>query len=149
MLSFLRHPGCPFAERTLRSLRSAAETSPEVEWIAVSHASRDATDEWARAVGESAGVELVVDADRRLYAAWGIGRTSLSHFMGERALRGVLRQAREGIRNRHPHRSRWQGAGTFALDSSGTVRWRHLPEHAGDLPDLGRAARAALEGSAG
>jgi hypothetical protein len=31
---------------------------------------------------------------------------------------------------------------TFAVGADGTVRWRHLPEHAGDLPDLEAAAQA-------
>jgi hypothetical protein len=86
---------------------------------------------------------LVVDEDRRLYAAWGIGRTALRHFMGPRSLAAVATLARAGIRNREPDGSRWQGAGTFAVKSA-TVRWRHLPGHAGDLPDLDRAGRAAL-----
>nr|MBA3740323.1 AhpC/TSA family protein [Chloroflexota bacterium] len=120
----------------------------ELEWVAVSHASRETTGDWARAVGGSGLLELVVDQERRLYGAWGIGRTDLSHFMGPSALKGVVRLARQGIHNRHPQGSRWQGAGTFAVDRSGTVPWRHLPEHAGDLPDLERAAEAALGGSA-
>jgi len=144
VVSFLRHPGCPFAERTLRSLREAAAASPEVSWVAVSHASSQTTDEWTRAVGGSDGVRLVVDEERRLYGAWGIGRTTLAHFFGPRSLGAVVRLAREGIHNRHPQGSRWQGAGTFGVDGSGTVRWRHLPEHAGDLPDLERAGTAAL-----
>ncbi len=145
VVSFLRHTGCPFAEQTLRLLRAAAAARPEVEWIAVSHASRETTDEWARAVGGSGRVELVVDEERRLYGAWGIGRTDLSHFMGPSALKGVVRLARQEIHNRHPQGSRWQGAGTFAVDRSGTVRWRHLPEYAGDLPDLEGAGGAALQ----
>lgn len=144
VLAFLRHPGCPFAEQTLGSLRSAAAAQPDVEWIAVSHASSETTGRWARAVGGSDGVELVIDDERRLYAAWGIGRTDLGHFMGPRALRGVVALAREGIHNRHPQGSRWQGAGTFAVDRTGTVRWSHLPDHAADLPDLERAGIAVL-----
>lgn len=143
VLAFLRHPGCPFAEQTLRSLRKAAAARPEVEWLAVSHASREKTDEWAAAVGGSEGVELVVDEERRLYAAWGVGRTDLRHFAGPSSLGAVAALARAGIRNRHPAGSRWQGAATFAVGSA-TVRWRHLPEHAGDLPDLDAAGRAAL-----
>jgi hypothetical protein len=46
------------------------------------------------------------------------------------------------LRNRHPHGTRWQQAGTFAVDAERIVRWRHLPEHAGDLPDLAAAAVA-------
>jgi hypothetical protein len=52
--------------------------------------------------------------------------------------------ARKGIRNRHPVGSRWQRAGTFAVDAGGTIVWRHLPRHAGDLPDLDAAADVAL-----
>jgi hypothetical protein len=66
----------------------------------------------------------------------------VSHFLGRRSLRQVAKLARNGIRNRHPHGTRWQSAGTFALDGEATVRWRHLPEHAGDLPDLDAAVRA-------
>ena len=144
VVAFLRHPGCPFAEQTLRSLRAAAAARPAVAWVAVSHASEETTEEWARAVGGSGDVELVVDEERCLYAAWGVGRTDLGHFMGPRSLKAVLRLAREGVRNRHPQGSRWQGAGTFAVDRSNTVRWRHLPDHAGDLPDLERAGEGAL-----
>jgi hypothetical protein len=54
----------------------------------------------------------------------------------------VARLARQGIRNRHPDGTRWQGAGTFAVDQDGIVCWRHLPDHAGSLPDLAQAAAA-------
>lgn len=147
VIAFLRHPGCPFAEQTLGSLRAAAAAEPEVRIVAVSHASRETTDEWVRAVGGADGVALVVDEERRLYGAWGIGRSDLGHFMGPSALKGVVQLAREGIHNRHPHGSRWQSAGSFAVDRSGTVRWRHLPEHAGDLPDLEQAAAALAPSS--
>jgi hypothetical protein len=63
--------------------------------------------------------------------------------MGLRSLSEVKRLAGSGIRNRHPHGTRWQRAGTFAVDTDGIVRWRHVPEHAGELPDL-EAAAAAL-----
>jgi hypothetical protein len=60
-----------------------------------------------------------------------------------RSLRSAAGLARQGIRNRHPSGTRWQRAGTFAVDADGIVRWRHLPEHAGELPDLEAAAAAA------
>lgn len=145
VISFLRHPGCPFAEQTLRRLRATAAGEPDVHWVAVSHASQEDTDRWASAVGGADGVEVAIDDERRLYGAWGVGRTDLGHFLGPRALRAVVGPAREGIHNRHPQGSRWQGAATFAVDGSGTVRWRHLPEYAGDLPDLERAGAAALD----
>jgi AhpC/TSA antioxidant enzyme len=142
VVAFLRHTGCPFAEWTARELRTAAEREPGIAWVAVSHAPEDATADWAEAVGGLPGVTLLSDPERRSYAAWGLGRSSLAHFAGRRSLAQVARLARRGVRNRHPHGTRWQQAGTFALDAERTVRWRHLPDHAGHLPDLDEAAFA-------
>jgi hypothetical protein len=142
VIAFLRHVGCPFAEATLRALRDAAEEHPKLEWVAVTHASAATTQRWAVAIGGRGEVEVLLDPERRCYAAWGLGRTSLAHFLGRRSLTEVTRLAREGIRNRHPEGTRWQRAGTFAVDDGEIVRWRHLPAHAGELPDLAEAAAA-------
>jgi hypothetical protein len=141
VIAFLRHAGCPFAEATMRSLRAQANSRPQVHWIAISHASSDATESWCDAIGGCEDVLVVSDPSRRTYAAWGLGRTNLGHFLGRRSLSAVAAQARHGIRNRHPSGTRWQSAGTFAVDEQGVVRWRHLPEHAGDLPDLDEVVR--------
>jgi hypothetical protein len=141
VVAFMRHVGCPFAEATMSELRAEAVRAPDLDWIAVSQGTSTATERWCEAIGGCDGVRLVVDPDR--FAAWGLGRSSLGHFMGRRSLASVGRLARAGIRNRHPSGSRWRPAATFAVDSQGIVRWRHLPEHAGDLPDL-EAAEAAL-----
>jgi hypothetical protein len=143
VMAFLRHTGCPFAELTMRMLREGAARHPEVQWVAVSHAPEHATARWCSAVGGADGVRVASDPSLRAYADWELGRTSLGHFLGRRSLVAVGRLARRGVRNRHPHGTRWQSAGTFALDDQGTVRWRHLPEHAGDMPDLDAAVRAA------
>jgi len=142
VVSFLRHVGCPFAEATMRSMSEHAERRPDIAWIAVSHAGLEATDRWCAAVGASRHIRLVIDEGRSAYAGWGLGATSLRHFMGRRSLRSVARLARQGIRNRHPAGTRWQRAGTFAVDERGAIVWRHVPSHAGDLPDLGEALEA-------
>jgi hypothetical protein len=142
VVAFLRHTGCPFAEVTARMLREAAASSPGVDWVAVSHAPTIATARWCDAIGGLEGVRLLIDEHRIHYATWGLGRSSVTHFMGRRSLAEVARLAGQGIRNRHPNGTRWQQAGTFAVDAEGVVRWRHLPEHAGDLPDLSVAAGA-------
>lgn len=123
-------------------LREAAAATPDVEWVAISHAPADATEQWCRGVGGVGGVQIMSDHGRSSYAAWGLGRTSLGHFLGHRSLAAAARLARGGIRNTHPHGTRWQSAGTFALDREGVVRWRHLPAHAGDLPNLQAAVDA-------
>jgi hypothetical protein len=146
VVTFLRHTGCPFAEVTARALREAAESAEgEVELVAVSHAGADATARWRDAIGGLPGVRVLIDPERVHYATWGLGRTSLAHFAGRRSLAEVARLAKQGIRNRHPDGTRWQGAGTFAVDADGVVRWRHLPSHAGDVPELTEAV-AALAG---
>jgi len=145
VVAFLRHTGCPFAEATARALRDATAAESGVEWVAVSHASAQATARWRDAIGGLPDVRVLIDADRVHYATWGLGRTSFAHFMGRRSLGDVARLAREGIRNRHPDGTRWQAAGTFAVDEDGVVRWRHLPAYAGDLPRFGDAV-AALAG---
>ena len=145
VVAFLRHTGCPFAELTARALRDAAASAPEVQWLVVSHASATATARWRDAIGGLPGIGVLIDADRIHYATWGLGRTSIGHFMGRRSLADVARLAREGIRNRHPDGTRWQTAGTFGVDEDGIVRWHHLPTYAGDMPDL-EAAVAAVTG---
>jgi hypothetical protein len=142
IIAFLRHTGCPFAEQTLCLLREAAASSPETQWIAISHAAGPATEQWCDAVGGADGVRVASDPSRRAYADWGLGRTSLGHFLGRRSLSAVASLAGRGVRNRHPDGTRWQSAGTFALDGQAIVRWRHLPAHAGDLPSLDSALSA-------
>jgi AhpC/TSA antioxidant enzyme len=136
IVAFLRHTGCPFAEATMRMLREQAERAPAIEWLAITHSPRAATDRYCERVGGPGAVQLVSDPSRAAYAAWGLGRTTLGHFLGRRSLAGVARLARQGIRNTHPTGTRWQSAGTFALDSEHTVVWRHIPAHAGDVPNV-------------
>src|SRR5205814_353510 len=68
-------------------------------------------------------------ADVRMAAPGGTPKT-IFRLTGPRARSARL--ARHGIRNRHPDGTRWQRAGTFAVDADGIVRWRHVPAHAGD-----------------
>jgi hypothetical protein len=143
VVAFLRHTGCPFAEATMHALRDAAAAAAgKLAFVAVSHVPAEATLRWCEAVGGSGEVQVLLDPERTFYASWGLGRSSLGHFMGRRSLSAVGELARGGIRNRHPHGTRWQQAGTFAVDGSGVVRWRHVPEHAGELPDVAAAVDA-------
>jgi AhpC/TSA antioxidant enzyme len=144
VVAFLRHVGCPFAESTVRAMTEVADLHPEIRWIVVSHASVAATNSWCAAVGAGRRLELVIDERRELYAAWGLGRSSLAHFAGPRSLASVARMHRRGIGHRHPVGTRWQQAGTFAIDAHGAICWRHIPGHAGDLPDFDAAAAVAV-----
>lgn len=126
----------------MHRLRDAARAWPDIQWIAISHAPTEATDRWCTDIGGCDGVSVASDPTRATYSRWGLGRTGLGHFLGRQSLSGVVTLARSGIRNRHPHGTRWQTAGTFGLDGQGIVRWRHLPAHAGDVPELETAVQA-------
>jgi hypothetical protein len=142
VVAFLRHTGCPFAEQTLRLMREAAAGAPEVQWVAISHAPGQPTSRWCEAIGGAGAVQLASDPSRSAYAAWGLGRTGLGHFLGRRSLAAVGELARRGVRNRHPTGTRWQSAGAFALDRDGVIRWRLVPAHAGEVPDFASAVRS-------
>ena len=45
-----------------------------------------ATARWCEAIGGCGAVLVLHDPERESYAAWGLGRSSLSHFMGRRSL---------------------------------------------------------------
>jgi hypothetical protein len=142
VIAFLRHVGCPFAEATVRSMSELAAVESDLDWWVVSHGSLEITERWCGSFGGPGRIRILVDESRGLYAAWGLPRSSAAHFLGVRSLTGVARLALRGVRNRKAAGTRWQTAGTFAVDASGVVRWRHLPRHAADLPDVKQAVAA-------
>ncbi|OJJ76020.1 hypothetical protein ASPBRDRAFT_116045 [Aspergillus brasiliensis CBS 101740] len=86
IISFLRHCGCPVAEATFLELRTAAKNHPEINFVAVSHSDQPSTERWLESIGgntESGSnpVTVIVDADRKIYAQWGLGVTSWSHVL--------------------------------------------------------------------
>jgi AhpC/TSA antioxidant enzyme len=135
------HISCPVAEKTFDELRRAAAKNPEVRFIAVSHSSEDATEKWVIAVGGEWDVEVIVDAERELYARWGLGISSLWHVLNPWSLYSVYKLASgEKIKNRPTESgSRWQTSGSFAVDQDGIVRWSRVAKHADDIPDVQEA----------
>ena len=134
---------CPFAEATLLEMERRALQHSDVRWIAISHGTREASVSWHEKIVSTPRVQLLVDAERTHYAAWGLGTTSAGHFLAFRSLAGAARLAGRGIRNRHPSGSRWQSAGSFALRDR--VVACHYPEHAADMPDFDGQLRALTE----
>lgn len=76
VITFLRHCGCPFAEKTFRAIKSMAVLHPDMHFIAVSHSDTPATEKWLSSVEGPGQVGLLVDSDRKLYAQWGLGVSS-------------------------------------------------------------------------
>ncbi|KAI0894001.1 hypothetical protein F4806DRAFT_127053 [Annulohypoxylon nitens] len=78
IILFLRCVGCAFAQKSFLALRDLAiKNQGRLTCIAVSHSSREATWKWVDILGGAWNVEVVIDEDRAIYAAWGLG---LSNF---------------------------------------------------------------------
>ncbi|KAJ7210548.1 hypothetical protein GGX14DRAFT_626054 [Mycena pura] len=137
IVTFLRHCGCPFAEKTLKSLRAAAAGNTGIRFVAVSHSDRSATDRWLAAV-RGDGIEVICDPDRNVFAQWGLGVSSLAHFLRPAGIWAGYRLGRdEGIWNRPVESgTRWQTSGSFAVDAAGTVRWGGAMRRADEIPDF-------------
>jgi hypothetical protein len=146
VVAFLRHVGCPFAELTMKTLDQASARHPHVQFLAVSQGTPAATRQWCAQLQMGIGVMVIDDPEGRVYATWGLGLTNLRHFLGLRSMCRAASLATRGIRLRHPSGNRWQQAGTFGIDVTGVLRWRHFPEHAGDTPDVDAAVRAIAQG---
>ncbi|KAG6013394.1 hypothetical protein E4U43_007313 [Claviceps pusilla] len=144
LILFLRHCGCPFAEKTFKQLAALSDMHRDLHCIAVSHSSRQATERWIPQVGGAWQTEMVIDPERDLYADWGLGVSSIWHAFNPFSLYSVYRLgADEGIWNRTTESgSRWQTSGAFAVDCDGVVRWLHVSKAADDLPDFDAALRA-------
>ncbi|KAL4725072.1 hypothetical protein ACLX1H_008519 [Fusarium chlamydosporum] len=122
LVVFLRHCGCPFAEKTFRSLADLSDKVPNVHCIAVSHSSEEATDRWLPQVGGTWNIDMVIDEQRDLYAKWGLGISSTWHAVNPFTMWNVFSLGKnEGIWNRPTESgSRWQTSGAFAVDRDGT-----------------------------
>ena len=144
VVTFLRHCGCPFAEKTLLSLRSTAQQYPQISFIAISHSGRAATDHWLEALSGPGSVEVLVDEQREIYARWGLGVSDWWHVLSPSSMWSVWKLGRgEGIWNRPTESgSRWQRAGSWAVDGDGVVKWGGVFIRADEIPDFGQAVLA-------
>merc|ERR1712093_799611 len=81
IVTFLRHCGCPFAEKTFRNLRDISSKDPSKNFVAVSHSSDPATKDWLDSIGGKGNVRIIVDDKRELYGKWGLGVSSTWHVL--------------------------------------------------------------------
>ncbi|KAI3397014.1 hypothetical protein diail_11341 [Diaporthe ilicicola] len=145
---FLRHCGCPFAEKTFRNLTAfSIKHHPQIHCIAVSHSDEAATTDWVEHVGGAWETDVVVDEERDIYAAWGLGLSSYWHAIGPFSIYNAVQLGKtEGIWNRTTESgTRWQLSGAFATDRKGVVRWASVARTASEVPDLDAALKALIE----
>ncbi|KAH7632222.1 hypothetical protein B0T09DRAFT_337398 [Sordaria sp. MPI-SDFR-AT-0083] len=160
VILFLRHCGCPFAEKAFRILTALSVSHPNLHFLA-----------WE--------ADVIVDESRALYAQWGLGTTSTWYAYKPWALwntyklgvaEGIWgrkekpRAASVGSNSSDDHSgdgkgmsvhertggtyssgSVWQMGGAFAVDRMGFVRWVGVPQDASEVPDLKRAVEVLEE----
>lgn len=87
LVVFLRCVGCAFAQKTFLALRALANRhAGHITCIAISHASPRATSKWIDMLGGAWNVQIVIDQQRAIYAAWGLGvASSLWYVLGPTA----------------------------------------------------------------
>ena len=150
IVTFLRHAGCPFAEKSYLNLREIAKDYKDIDFIAVSHSDETSTSTWVnslpQAKSESSNLRIVVDSELEVYAAWGLGPSSFGHVLSPWSMYSVWKLGRdEGIWNRPTESgSRWQTAGCFAVDEHGIFRWGGPAERADEIPDFTAAVQSLL-----
>ncbi|PVH94248.1 hypothetical protein DM02DRAFT_618767 [Periconia macrospinosa] len=152
ILCFLRHCGCPFAEKTYLKLRAAAIAHRDVHFVAVSHSDAPSTKRWLQSLpdpSQNTSVDMIIDEERLLYASWGLGVSPFWHVLSPSSLYSVYKLGREeNIWNRPTESgSRWQSAGSFAIGGAGDVKWSRPNASADDVPDFADALKALGEKS--
>lgn len=95
-------------------------------------------------MGGAGQVEVIVDANRTTYGRWGLGLSSLWHTLNPWSLSNVFTLGREEkIWNRPTESgSRWQTAGTFAVDRNGIVKYVQVAKTADEIGDFDKAAES-------
>lgn len=142
VVAFLRHCGCPFAEKTFLNLRETANAHRDMDFYAFSHSNEASTKKWLQSLpqpgSEPKNLQVIVDDSLQSYAAWGLGASSFGHTLSPSALYEVWRLGKEeGIWNRPTESgSRWQTSGFWAVDGDGIVRWGREATSASDVPQF-------------
>jgi hypothetical protein len=103
-----------------------ANRHSSIHFIAISHCTPAATNEWVNKLGGAWNVDVVVDQARELYALWGMGVSNWGHLLHPRnGYNQILLGKKEGVWGQQVGEggSRWQVGGAFAVDERGIIKW--------------------------
>jgi hypothetical protein len=160
---------CLVAQKTFLTLRTLANRyAGVINCVAVSHSSAQATRKWIDLLGGAWAVQVIIDEDRSLYAAWGLGLGSVWHifhpaaqiqgwkekgWLGEQVAEGIQKQNAMITKKQEQEEgdddddmasamgTKWQEAGAFAVDGKGTVIWGGKALRVDDMMNLEEGAR--------
>lgn len=146
IIAFLRHCGCPFAEKTFLNMREAARTHSDIDFIAVSHSEEEHTQKWLKSLpqygSDPGNLRVVTDSEREAYGAYGLGTSGWAHVLAPSALSSVFQLSKDGISNRPTESgSRWQTSGTYGIGADGMIKWGGPASRSDDMPDFEEAVR--------
>lgn len=128
-LVFLRHLGCIFCREQVATLRDALPNA-NIAFVTMSEpklASRFRA--WMRSPHP-----FLCDPERRLYEAFGVGRTTAGKFFSSTVVRHALKAYRDGHRNSLNFDDQLQLGGTYVMDRDGTITAAFPADDAGDYP---------------
>lgn len=130
-------------------MRTAATQHPDINFIAISHSDQRSTEKWLNELDGPGSVAVIVDAERQIYAKWGLGVVSLGHVLSPASLVNAWKLGKEqGIWNRPTESgSRWQSSGHWAVDQEGYVRWGGPAARADDVLNVDEAVKALQKAS--
>ena len=115
--------------------------------LVVTFEPREAAREYVAETG--LGWPLLVDTERDLYGAYGMGQARWRHLWGFATMRAYWREARQGRFPRVPRADTGQQGGNVLIDPAGIVRLHHvgLGELAVDTPEAYVASARDLAGN--
>ena len=106
----------------------------DVRPLVVTFESREAAREY---VAETGLVwPLLVDTERALYGAYGMGQARWRHLWGFATMRAYWREARRGRFPRVPRADTGQQGGNVLIDPAGIVRLHHVGLGPADRPSI-------------
>ncbi|TGO30542.1 hypothetical protein BPAE_0005g01380 [Botrytis paeoniae] len=143
IITFLRHCGCPFAEKTFLTLRNLAASHPNINIIAISHSTTSSTDTWVDSLDGAGSIQVIVDSDREIYAQWGLGTSSAWHVLNPWSMFSVFKLGREEKIWNRPTESgnRWQTSGSWVVDKEGIVKGGGVAKSADDIMNFEEAIK--------
>jgi len=155
LVAFVRHCGCPFAQKEVQLLGKAYKESGEkLQIIIVQHADQAAIDTWWKNIEGDKHVpsaKVIADPEHNVYASWGIGSLSFFGLFWPPSLYDLVVLARkEGIVNTTTKKGAWrfQNSGGFAVDGDGQVLWSKIARHPGDVCHYDEVAKEVFSSAA-
>ncbi|KAA8568766.1 hypothetical protein EYC84_007760 [Monilinia fructicola] len=130
IITFLRHCGCPFAEKTFLTLRTLATSHPNIQFIALSHSTQSSTDTWLQSIGGASPFK-----SPRTSSTW--------HILNPWSMFSVFKLGREEQIWNRPTESgnRWQMSGSWVVDKEGIVKGGGVAKSADDIMDFEEALK--------